>query len=51
MTAMDARVHDSLQAASPAPVVEILSAEKIFPGGVRGLDPVSLTIQPGSSSV
>lgn len=44
---MDARVHDSLQAASLPPVVEILSAEKIFPGGVRGLDPVSLTVRPG----
>ena len=32
---------------APVPVVELLSAEKVFAGGVRGLDPVTLAIQPG----
>ena len=31
----------------PAPVVELRSAEKVFAGGVRGLAPVSLSVQPG----
>lgn len=44
---MDACVHDSLRAEAALPVVEILSAQKDFPGGVRGLDPVSLTVRPG----
>jgi NitT/TauT family transport system ATP-binding protein len=30
-----------------APVVELRSAEKVFPDGVRGLSPVSLAIRPG----
>jgi NitT/TauT family transport system ATP-binding protein len=29
------------------PVVEILSAEKVFSNGVRGLSPIQLAIQPG----
>ncbi len=32
---------------SRTPVVEILSAEKIFANGVRGLDPIQLSIRPG----
>ena len=32
---------------SPVPVVEVLSAEKVFGNGTRALDPISLTVQPG----
>ncbi len=35
-----------MPAAAP-PVVELLSAEKVFPGGARGLAPISLAIRPG----
>lgn len=33
--------------ANAAPAVEILSAEKVFPNGTRGLAPVSLTLREG----
>ena len=32
---------------SGVPVVEVLSAEKVFANGFRGLAPVSLTVRPG----
>ena len=35
------RAHDS------GPVVEVLSAEKIFANGTRALDPIDLTIADG----
>ena len=35
------------QGAAHAPVVELRSAEKLFPGGVRALAPISLSIQSG----
>jgi NitT/TauT family transport system ATP-binding protein len=40
---------DTVLSASVAdvPVVEVLSAEKVFANGFRGLAPVSLTIRPG----
>ena len=36
-----------LQRQVTVPAVEILSAEKVFDSGVRGLDPIALTIEPG----
>jgi len=32
---------------APAPAIEVLSAEQVYPNGTRALMPVSLTIQPG----
>ena len=40
---MDAFAHP----AASAPVVEVLSADKVFGNGVRGLAPIGLTVQPG----
>jgi NitT/TauT family transport system ATP-binding protein len=39
-TALSASVAD-------IPVVEVLSAEKVFANGFRGLAPVDLTVRPG----
>lgn len=33
--------------AQPVPAVEVLSAHKTYPGGVRALEPVNLTVQEG----
>ncbi len=33
--------------ATTIPVVEVLSAEKVFGNGTRALDPISLTVEPG----
>jgi NitT/TauT family transport system ATP-binding protein len=32
---------------APAPAIEVLSAEQVYPNGTRALMPVDLTIQPG----
>jgi NitT/TauT family transport system ATP-binding protein len=47
MTELRAMLLPETPGADQTPVVELLSAEKIFDNGVRGLDPVSLSIRPG----
>ena len=42
-TASDAMQTDS---ANTVPVVEVLSADKVFANGTRALSPINLTIQP-----
>ncbi len=42
--ASDAMQTDS---ANTVPVVEVLSADKVFANGTRALSPIDLTIQPG----
>jgi NitT/TauT family transport system ATP-binding protein len=38
---------DSERASMPEPVLEILSAEKVFPKGLRALAPIDLTVREG----
>ena len=42
-------VSDAMQtdSANTVPVVEVLSADKVFANGTRALSPINLTIQPG----
>lgn len=37
-----------LKRQTAVPAVELLSAEKVFDSGVRGLDPITLSIEPGA---
>ena len=37
----------ALPAADAAPIIEVLSADKVFANGTRALDPVDLAIRPG----